>query len=368
MKTNKSIIWIIYTILIIVYFQFCEFSTEPTKFRPRDLKWSVDTLAYPESFQTMMDGIWGLNKNNVYAYGHSSRSTLGCLYHFDGKKWEPVALSNTVGGDLVGAYNVKYMTGFDYSNIYFSGSKKVFSNEVDSCVIVHFDGTKWHDENIPLVEDYISCIYGDAPDNIWGFAMNGTVYHYNGVKWSLDTLPHPGYGRPEHDLFGNDMVGNENFGYYISTSSWRNDGGGNYIYTHLFYLKDNKFFLKDSGDYYDYNGIHDLWMSPSGQLYKSSTKGIHYRTNNTWQRLTSNERQSFGIHGTADDNIFVTAWNHEIQSYVIRHYNGEDWYEYDLNLGNSHFNDIIVLDNEVFAVGYTRDGYPQKSIILHGKP
>jgi hypothetical protein len=315
-----------------------------------------------------MDGIWGLSKKDVYVWGHNNQVMKGNIYHYNGKEWEPILLHQIDGGDLNGSFLIKTMTGFDENNLYCAGSKYDHINAIDYCTIIHFDGSSWQEETIPSVPNYISCIYGDTPDNIWGFAMNGTVFHYDGIEWSLDSLPHPGYGRPEHDLYGHDMVGNETFGYYISTASWRNDGNGGYTDTHLFYLKDNKFFLKDSGDYWDYNGIHNLWMSPSGQLYKTSPKGVHSRTNNTWQRLTSNERQSFGIHGTDDDNIFVTAWNHEIQSYVVRHYNGEDWYEYDLNLGNSHFNDIIVLDNEVFAVGYTRDGYPQKSIILHGKP
>ncbi len=62
---------------------------------PRNLAWSIDTLAYPGSFQTMMSDIWGSDPNNVYVVGHNERG-YGKMYHYDGLAWTDVGLINAV--------------------------------------------------------------------------------------------------------------------------------------------------------------------------------------------------------------------------------------------------------------------------------
>lgn len=53
---------------------------------PRTYTWIIDTLAYPGSFQTSMQDIWGSSPNDVYVVGHNDRG-FGKMFHFDGKQW-----------------------------------------------------------------------------------------------------------------------------------------------------------------------------------------------------------------------------------------------------------------------------------------
>ncbi len=59
---------------------------EPPKEIPKDPRtytWTVDTIAYPGSFQTTMRAIWGSAPNDVYVVGHNERGGLGKMFHYD---------------------------------------------------------------------------------------------------------------------------------------------------------------------------------------------------------------------------------------------------------------------------------------------
>ncbi len=58
---------------------------------PRTYTWTIDTLAYPGSYQTIMQSIWGSSPSDVYVVGHNDGG-YGKMYHFDGKMWTPVVL------------------------------------------------------------------------------------------------------------------------------------------------------------------------------------------------------------------------------------------------------------------------------------
>ena len=58
---------------------------------PRTYTWTIDTLSYPGSAQTIMQSIWGSSPSDVYVVGHNDGG-YGKMYHFDGKMWTPVVL------------------------------------------------------------------------------------------------------------------------------------------------------------------------------------------------------------------------------------------------------------------------------------
>jgi hypothetical protein len=64
---------------------------EPVK-DPRTYTWTIDTLAYPGSFQTAMYDIWGNSPNDVYVVGHNDRA-FRKMFHYDGSQWRPVDLA-----------------------------------------------------------------------------------------------------------------------------------------------------------------------------------------------------------------------------------------------------------------------------------
>ncbi|MFQ5631413.1 MAG: hypothetical protein ACE5I1_21785, partial [bacterium] len=72
---------------------------------PRHLTWTVDTLRYPDSFQTLMYGIWGSSPNDVYAVGHTN-VVRGNMYHYNGKSWQDVLLASGWGGNIRGSFSL----------------------------------------------------------------------------------------------------------------------------------------------------------------------------------------------------------------------------------------------------------------------
>ena len=112
-------------------------------------------------------------------------------------------------------------------------------------------------------------------------------------------------------------------------------------------------------------------MSPSGNLYKTNYDGVYKWKNGNWHSISEglekkyNYIDVFGIHGTSDENIFITARQ---DGYRVFHYNGSDWYEYkQLHTNSAAYFNIFTIEGEVFVTGYTTDGFPNKTVIWHGK-
>jgi len=358
MKNIHLILVLCLAILLIT----CQNSTGPDgKHDPRNLVWTADTLLYPGSVQTMMGAIWGSSANDVYTVGHCDCSTLGTMYHYDGKVWEPVKLSSTVGGPLRGAIGLKDVFGFSSSNVYAVGTKTIHMTDEPYSVIIHYDGNAWQDVDITK-KDMLFCVYGDAPDNVWAAGNKNTLFHYNGTEWQTDSLPHSHDPDLYISLAGLSMTGDSINGYYLSTYSVFEFG----IEIHYLFRRTNGHWaLADSAEEY-VDGIYKMWMSPSGILYKTNCDGVHKRVNNQWVSI-SEDINSFGIHGTGDDNIFITARQ---DGGCVFHYNGSDWYEYEelhAPQGGSYYN-VFTINGEVFITGGTSGGgFPSKTIIWHGR-
>lgn len=357
MKEISPIILICLPILL----SACQNSTGPDgKTVPRQLVWTADTLLYPGSVQTMMGAIWGSSADNIYTVGHNDQGTVGCMYHYDGKVWESVPLSILVGGPIYGLLDLEDIFGFAADNVYAVGSKKGPPPEGKYLShIIHYNGHTWEDIDIPK-KDWLRCIYGDAPDNVWAAGNQNTLFHYNGSQWQTDSLPHPGYPGFEVSIAGKTMTGDSINGIYLATYSIIEG----VPWDHLFMWDGNHWCVQDSGMEYTEKGINRLWMSPSGTLYKTSYDGIHQRINDQWEAI-SEDMSCFGIHGTADDNIFITA---DLDGGRVFHYNGADWYEYEqLYFTDIRYYHIFTIEEEVFVTGRTLGGFPNRTIIWHGR-
>lgn len=68
---------------------------------PREYTWTIDTLAYPGSFQTNMNDIWASSPSDVYVVGHNSDG-FRKMYHFNGNTWKPIGLNPIEGGTIAG--------------------------------------------------------------------------------------------------------------------------------------------------------------------------------------------------------------------------------------------------------------------------
>lgn len=161
---------IFFTIIIT---QSCD-TTEPKEIElsSRDYIWTVDTLSYPGSNQTIMYDIWGASVNSVWAVGHNDRG-FGKIYHYDGKNWTAVEISNLHAPIF---YSI---LGMAENDIYIAGSTNYLdltNTIVDSSLIIHYDGSNFREEVI-IKERTIFSING-IPNDIYAVGRYNTVFNF----------------------------------------------------------------------------------------------------------------------------------------------------------------------------------------------
>ncbi|MBI2428746.1 MAG: hypothetical protein HYV29_08130, partial [Ignavibacteriales bacterium] len=112
-------------IIILLLFPGCK--DEPVKPEiikdPRTYTWTLDTLAYPGSFQTSMMDMWGSSPTDVYVVGHNESPGPGTMYHFDGSKWSTTKFHSAEGGPISGALSLTSVYGFSKDDIWVVGER-----------------------------------------------------------------------------------------------------------------------------------------------------------------------------------------------------------------------------------------------------
>ena len=366
-----------------------DFSTLPMKKNPRELSWSIDTLAYPGYNQTAMDDIWGSSATNVYVVGHNS-DIGGKMYHFDGKRWADVKLSAMQGGNIVGAFQLAAIYGFGpgdiwavgdydrlnpnpppyyiehYSLVIHYNGKEWQQIKTPEGLAIHFDGSQWNVVNVPKESELFS-VWGISPDDIWMGGLDGTLFHFDGTSVKKDSVPVSISEEVYRDYFFSEITGISSDEVYMLLTAW---GNSSVPRRYLLGRQADSWVVVDS-TFFPELGL--LWMSPSGTLYTAEWDNVYKRQGNSWIDIadeTLKRSISVGdIGGTDDNNIFVVgASGFEVDYGEAYHYNGVNWYHLeDVRIANASFNDVEVIDGEVFIVGTTTSGFPEKTLILHGK-
>lgn len=316
--------------------------TKPEEYNPRSLTWSVDTLPMYGTIETQMSHLWGISNKSVYTVGYGYINIFEYCDINDNDQWVPIELPNHMG-----ISSLEDIHGFSEDNIYAVG----LGLERES-KLIHFDGYTWEEIDIPS-KGGLHCIHGTAPDNIWAAGNKNTLFHYDGEQWETDSLPNINYTDPDASILGSSMTGDSTYGFYLAAYKY---GHGSDYY--LFHYNGRQWKEIEIG-----HGINKIWLSPSGTLYRTNSWGVHKYKNNKWTKIFE-EVWAIGIHGTTDNNIFITG--HHEGSHVF-HYNGHDWFEYDeLFTKNAYYYSIFTINEEVFITGQT-DSYPSKTIIWHGE-
>ncbi|MGE5316038.1 MAG: hypothetical protein ACM3Q4_15200 [Acidobacteriota bacterium] len=346
----------------------CSHPTDPAdhpRKDPRTYTWTIDTIYLPNSFQTAMNAIWGSSPKDVYVAGHNSNNP-GQMYHYDGKAWTEVNLYRTNGGVINIYVDVEDMIGFSSSDIW--AASQGFYGEGGH--IIHYDGKAWTTVPCPYVKDVetFSCIGGTGPNNLWvGGLSSSCLYHYNGTLWSKDSLP---FYSPKSSRLG------DGFGFRSIVSDTR---GNTYALATMHYqinrvaeihyflsYKNNRWTVIDSATiepgHVEYKwGYNDLWVSPSNTVY-SAFGNVYKMTNGTWTVSYEGTYNINSIGGSADDNIYAVG-----DFGTLLHFNGTDWKKLPgFSATNLHYMDVWTDGTEVFIVGII-GGFPQKSIVIHGK-
>lgn len=338
---------------------------EPPIKNPREYTWTIDTLAYPNSDQTLMFDIWGSSPKDVWTVGHNERAG-GRMWHYSGVSWASVKLTVSEGGPFSGIGVISGIQGFGPNNIFVAG-ERVYLNPspppfaLDSSLVLRYNGSTW--EEIAFERQRVfQSVWGRNPNDIWFGGINGTLYHYDGITMKKDSVPVfiPKDADPFYNFIS--ITGSQNMETYTLLHAPNTPEGE----TRYWVLKHqgSKWAVIDSNFYFG----RELWVSPSGSLYAVGF-GAHRLVGNSWQNLQMDTFTAGDITGTADDNFFVVGGSFQQNSFhgVVYHYNGSNWHKFtNLQIPQLILNAVWTDGKEIFAVGYT-DGFPQVSIVVHGK-
>jgi len=336
--------------LAIVFLQCgCKNSpVEPPIKDPREYTWTVDTLAYPGSFQTLMEDIWASSPTDVYAVGHND-GAFGKMYHYDGRQWKPVDLA-------FGAISLAAIYGFSAQNIIVVGSRLYLNrtpppNILDSALIIQFDGKSWR-EMQRITAREVRSVWGRSPSDVYAGTADGKVLHFNGQTWTVENLP------VEFQVLA--VCGDQTKLFATGVSAI----GGLSDSAYMLLNEGAGWRILDRQHEYDIGVARFGWSclySPGENIFYGATWGISQWENGSWYRILYSATALVGMNGSAADNIFVVGGR------IVYHWNGNDWKQLDILTGivpnGVTLTGVWTDGREAFLVGH--DG--AITYVLHGK-
>ncbi len=361
----KSLLSIILIALVTLAFTTCGENAlippeqKPPK-NPFEMTWTIDTISYPGSMQTMMNSMWASSPNDVWICGHNETSR-GVLFHYDGNKWMEV---NPMVGDIMDRSKTLHkIMGTAANNLWAigDGSPNAFYNYKD--LILSYDGTKWKEHKQYLKLRPIS-LFVSKTNEVWIGCDSAVVLHYDGVKWEKDK---PKLNVPEgSDFFINGIVQKEGVTYLnVAIYDIRNK---RYL---TYFVKGtiNNWSVVDT--MYQENpstikwGTHGFRLGLDSNIYSFGSWGIYSLEGVEWKHLFKTNFLT--------TNIFSlnTTYKIAVGNYGnIGFYNGLDWKLLN-NLPppakTTNLYDVWTDGQEIFIIGFTGSTWPTNTVILHGK-
>lgn len=328
---------------------------------PRQYQWTVDTLAYPGSFQTSMRDIWGSSPKDLYVVGHNDQPGPETMFRFDGKTWKTTRFHAAEGGLVQGPVSLSAIYGFSANDIWAVGEHIYVNpnrppNFLDSSLVIHYNGSKWSEVKMRFKK--ISSVWGMSPNDLWVGGDEGVVLHYNGLTWSTQILSPPAQvlyiGGDANRLFAG---GGFFTGDLDTLVVFTNNGTG-------WQLLDKQYL----GDYYfsPRFGSSDFF-SPATGVYYSVGWGIFRWQGTQWEIVQRTGIFMNDIYGTGPNNIFATG-----QFGKAYHWNGSDWtllnLPFDKIPSDIWLTGVWTDGKETFICGFGNGrGGVQVTFILHGK-
>lgn len=137
--------------------------------------------------------------------------------------------------------------------------------------------------------------------------------------------------------------------------------------TYYFLMRKNNkwavvdsFVITSSSLQYKWGG--GLWMPKEGYLFSYGSGGIFRWNGSNWQNFFGDISPAF-VDGT--DLQYIYAVGGFGQAYF---YNGYEWKQIKaVENPNILFSGVWTDGKEAFIIGFTQDGYPQKTVVYHGK-
>ncbi len=331
----------------------------------RDYLWTVDTLAYPGSFQTSMYSIWASSAKNVYVVGHNDQNR-GQMFHYDGSSWQPVHLSLAEGGNVAGSIDLTSISGTGPSDIYAAGSLLYANshpppNILDSSLIIHFDGTSWQETPLPVRTRQFLGIVESRTGEVFAGGIAGEIYHLKEGIWDITYMdPSVWFFRFTASSMSERVYA---LAYQLDDLQPLDS-----IYYHMFTYSNRSWgrtitSLESLGAPSPTMGDYALWVEPSRDELYSCGNGVYkYAGDSSWTRLLGSSYGLNDIYGSSPNNLFAVG---ELRT--VYHWNGANW-KLMTELQQFSFIDWFVSSwtdgNEVFILGAS--GAAQ-TYIVHGR-
>jgi len=316
---------------------------------PREYVWTVDTIDYPGSVQTLMRSIWGSSRTNIYICGHNDRGRS--MYHWDGQQWSNVKLHPGDGGPLRGVGTLRSIFGFSAQNVYSVGD--LFGN-----FFIHSDGSQWSEINTPAGEGLIS-IWGRSPEELWIGGEEGFLMRYDGKSFVPDSVPYT-FDTTGMNIQVEHLTGNSATTHLVLSVA------PDTLFNPIFYFYEQtvaQWEVTDSS--YEFARI---FVDPAGAVHRYGYNGVQRRMGNMW--VTTLSGLTVGRNGMAassENNMFVAGIAGPQPTSRLYHYDGASWFEYEnLRMDDVTFTAVWTDGTEAFVVGIP-PGFPAKSIVLRGK-
>jgi len=301
-----------------------------------DITWQIDTIG---TFQTNINGIWGSSPDNVYAVGWiklPDRQLPYNIIHWNGTEWTAIDYAE---GEPFAAF------GFTENDIWIVGDGGGFT-----ALAAHWDGEKWRTWEF---NNYtvLTGVWGKSSEDIYAVGLEGQILHFNGSVWSKMESPTDiplrdisGYGEKIYAVGGDPSTGE---GVMLELV----DGQWEIIY------KGKAQLIPAQG----YSTTVWCINSYRAYLYNDGIGvGTTFRDEITLSGIDNLGIRLKKIRGTDHNNIFAVG-----PFGFIAHWNGSEdrlYPSFDRQNGSSLY-DVMVFENNVFAVGMTRDG---RGIVYRG--
>ncbi len=330
---------------------------------PREMTWTLDTIYYSGAFQTLMSNFCAFSSKNIYVVGHSSEGSAGSIYHYNGDKWENV--NYNARGILLRITGIgNELWGAGYRGTEVNGVRTEYSH------IVKYDGSSWQEiilDNLwgLVTIGSLQTITSENKNNIWAGGADGIIIHYNGTKWVKDTVNIPHTSKFSYGIRSIVMYQNKPF---IMGTMFGGTSGEIKVY-HItgseknWTVKDSMIIIPGMNNVWTF-GQEELYIGKSGELYSIGGDVWEYNSGQWINRYNADDYIS-GMYEYREDYIFAVGhFSH------LAFYDGKSWgrlTELESKIPGVIYYDVWTDGKEVFIVGNLTSGFPQKSIVWHGK-
>lgn len=329
------------------------------------MTWTVDTLEYPGSLQTLLSSIWASSSKDVYACGHNEINR-GQFWHSEGSKWESIDLFQYVERS---SWDLQKVFGFGKKDFWVIGARdrEIAGYNFKESLVLQYNGS-WKDHQLKYKTALID-IGGTSSSDLWACGRNGVVLFYNGYSWQADTIKINVKPGTENVLYGISEFNNEHLILaftYNSTASqisyYQIQGTINNWHIVDSVLFDNQ----NVNNFYKW-GDKGIFKSNYDKIYSYGSEGIWEWNNNLkeWTNILRLNYRIKGMYGVSENYLYATSAFGQIYFY-----NGNTWQLIKNIIADQEELDFVNVwtdGQEVFLIGQIISSYPMKTLIFHGK-